>query len=209
MKEYNSIKYRNKRDLFYVYMHVYKDKVIYIGKGSRYRASNFGVRSKQYRDYINKIGKENIKIYIIEESFDEKLVIQLETLTHKLFLDKGYKLFSKPQFGEYGCLKGRTFSKETRYKLSQSRLGKKHTEETKVKIGNARRGTISTLRKDVVQLALDNTFIKEYDNIRKLDELGFHNSAIVMCCKGKRNKHKGYKWMYKEDYINSIFNRRI
>lgn len=71
MKEYNSIKYRNNKGLYYVYMHVYKDKVLYIGKGSIYRASNFSVRSKEYKEYIEKIGKENIEIYIIEESFDE------------------------------------------------------------------------------------------------------------------------------------------
>ena len=57
------------------------------------------------------------------------------------------------------------------------------------------------MRKSVVQLALDNTFINEYNNIRELDNLGFHNSAIVMCCKGKRRTHKGYKWIYKEDYF--------
>lgn len=188
MKEYNSIKYRDNKGLYYVYMHVYKDKVIYVGKGSRYRASNFSVRSKEYKQYINKMDRENVKIYIIEESFDEELIYQLEMLVHKLFLDKGYKLFSKPQFGEYGCLKGRTFSEKTRMKLSKARKGKTHTEETKVKIGDARRGAISTLRKDIVQLALDNTFVNEHDNIRKLDELGFHNSAIVSCCKGKRKK---------------------
>lgn len=53
-----------------------------------------------------------------------------------------------------------------------------------------------------MQLKLDSTFINEYDNIRMLDELVFHNSAIVMCCKGKRKTYKGYKWMYKEDYYN-------
>ena len=52
MKEYNSIKYRNNKGLYYVYMHVYKDKVLYIGKGSIYRASNFSVRSKEYKEYI-------------------------------------------------------------------------------------------------------------------------------------------------------------
>ena len=122
-------------------------------------------------------------------------------LVHELLLNEGYKLYSKPQIGTLGCLKGRIFSDETKSKLSKARKGKTHSEETKNKIGNSRRGKKSTLRKSVVQLALDNTFINEYDNIRLLDELGFHNSAIVMCCKGNRKTHKGCKWMYKKDYL--------
>ena len=71
----------------------------------------------------------------------------------------------------------------------------------KIKIGNASRGRESTLRKSVVQLTLDNNFVNEYDNIIKLDNLGFHNSAIVMCCKGRRKSHKGFKWVYTDDYF--------
>lgn len=62
----------------------------------------------------------------------------------------------------------------------------------------------STLIRSIVQLKLDGALIKEYDNIKELDNYGFHNSAIVMCCKGKINKHKGFKWMYSEDYYNIV-----
>lgn len=199
-KLYKYKDYKNKYGLYYVYIHVHNNKVIYVGKGSRARGRDFANRENKYKDYIDKIGKDNITTFIIEESIDEELMIQLEQLVHELILDEGYELFSKPQFGKYGCLKGRTFSEETKSKLSKARTGKKHNQVAKDKIGNARMGSPSTLRRNVVQLALDSTFINEYENIRELDELGFHNSAIVMCCKGQRNKHKGYKWMYKEDY---------
>lgn len=209
MRLFKYKEYKDRQGLYYVYMHLYNNRVIYIGKGSGARGRDFANRSIEYKEYIKNIGKENIITYIIEESYDEELILHLEMLVHKLFLDKGLKLFSKPQFGEYGCLKGRIISKETRIKLSKSRNGKKHTQETKYKIGNARRGSISTLRREIVQLTLDNTFVKQYDNIRELDKLGFHNSAIVMCCRRKRNKHKGYKWMYKEDYKLINMNKEV
>ena len=201
MKLYVIKDYIRQYGLYYVYIHIYDNKIIYIGKGSRARSRDFANRNSSYKKYIENVGKKNIKSYIIEESFDEELMIHLEMLVHELFLDKGYKLFSKPQYGKYGCLKGRIVSNKTKLKLSKSRIGKAHTEESKNKIGRARKGKKSTLRKSVVQLALDNTFINEYNNIRELDNLGFHNSAIVMCCKGKRKTHKGYKWIYKEDYF--------
>ncbi|MGL5328919.1 MAG: NUMOD3 domain-containing DNA-binding protein [Peptostreptococcaceae bacterium] len=200
MKLYLSRDYINQYGLYYVYIHIYDNKIIYVGKGSRGRARDFANRSSTYKEYIEKVGKKNISSYIIEESFDENLMIDLEMHIHELLLDKGYELFSKPNLGKYGCLKGRIFSEETKVKLSRARTGKNHSQDSKNKIGDARRGNQSNLRKSIVQLALDNTFIEKHDNIRKLDELGFHNSAIVMCCKGQRNKHKGYKWMYKEDY---------
>lgn len=209
MKLYVSKDYINKHGLFYVYIHIYDNKIIYVGKGSRARARDFANRKSEYKEYIENIGKENIKSYIIEESYDEELMIQLERLIHELLLNEDYRLYSKPQFGEFGCLKGRIFSDETKSKLSKARIGKTHTEESKNKIGNARKGKKSILRKSVVQLALDNTFINEYDNIRGLDELGFHNSAVVMCCKGSRRTHKGYKWMYKDEYLIEISRSNI
>lgn len=204
MKLYVSKDYINQYGLYYVYIHIYNNKIIYVGKGTRGRARDFSNRSNNYKEYIDQVGKKNVSSYIIEESFDEELMRYLEMLVHELLLDNGHELFSKPDFGGYGCLRGRTFSEETKLKLSRARMGKTHSQESKNKIGNARRGKKSTLRKAIVQLTLDNTFIDEHDNIKKLDELGFYNSAIVMCCKGKRNTHKGYKWMYKDEYLLQI-----
>ena len=201
MKLYVSKDYINQYGLYYVYIHVYNNRVIYVGKGSRARARDFANRDNKYKEYIQNVGKDSIKSYIIEESYDEELMIHLEMLIHELFLGEGFELFSRPQLGMYGHLKGRVFSDETKSKLSKARIGKNHTEESKIKIGNASRGRESTLRKSVVQLTLDNIFVNEYDNIRKLDNLGFHNSAIVMCCKGRRKSHKGFKWVYKDDYF--------
>ncbi len=204
MKLYVSKDYINQYGLYYVYIHVYNNRVIYVGKGSRARARDFANRDNKYKEYIQNVGKDSIKSYIIEESYDEELMIHLEMLIHELFLGEGFELFSRPQLGMYGHLKGRVFSDETKSKLSKARIGKNHTEESKKKIGNARKGKKSTSRISVVQLALDNTFIKEYDSIRELDNLGFHNSAIVMCCKGNRKTHKGYKWVYKDEYLLQI-----
>lgn len=203
-KKYKHRDYKDKNSLHYVYIHLWGNKPLYIGKGSKGRCGDFANRSLAYKEYINEVKKENIQKYILAESYDEKLMIQLERIIHEFILDSGYNLFSKPQTGNYGCLKGRTFSNETKVKLSNGRKGKKHTQETKNKIGNARKGAKSILRRSIVQLELDGTFIKEYDNIRELDNYGFHNSAIVMCCKGNRNKHKGFKWMYSEGYYNIV-----
>lgn len=89
---------------------------------------------------------------------------------------------------------------KTKAKLSKVRRGIKDSQDTKVIMDDSQRASISTLRKNIVPLALDRIFVNGYDNIRKLNELGFHNSAIVMCCKNKRDNHKSYKWMDKEDY---------
>lgn len=49
----------------------------------------------------------------------------------------------------------------------------------------------------VVQMTLDNKFVSEHPN--SLVE-GFDSSAIRKCCKKQRKNHKGYRWLYKEDY---------
>lgn len=57
----------------------------------------------------------------------------------------------------------------------------------------------------IVRLSIDGKFIKEYDgaiNAKRLDN--FDSSAIANCCKGKQLTHKGYLFIYKEDYIEIL-----
>lgn len=52
----------------------------------------------------------------------------------------------------------------------------------------------------------DETDIKYYDSMAEAEEdiYGFNHSKICLCCQGKRNTHKGYKWYYLEDYNNNF-----
>lgn len=52
----------------------------------------------------------------------------------------------------------------------------------------------------VVSISLENNEIMKYKSMSEAVQKGFTKSAICLCCKGKRNHHKGYKWLYLEDY---------
>lgn len=56
-------------------------------------------------------------------------------------------------------------------------------------------------KKQVVQLDLDYKIIKKWDSISDAGRIGYSISNITSCCKKNRNSHKGYKWMYYDDYI--------
>jgi len=57
----------------------------------------------------------------------------------------------------------------------------------------------------VVQLDLNNNFIKNWNSIREVErELNIFNSGITSCCKGRHKTAGGYRWMYKEDYNEYI-----
>ena len=56
--------------------------------------------------------------------------------------------------------------------------------------------------KQIVQLTLEGELVKIWDSIREANRNGFNRSCISECCNNKRQRtHKGYKWMYYEDYI--------
>ena len=69
------------------------------------------------------------------------------------------------------------------------------SEETKNKIKETRK------RKPIVQLTLNGEIIKLWASTREPDKEGLNHKHIIECCKGKAKTHKGYKWMYYEDYI--------
>ena len=56
--------------------------------------------------------------------------------------------------------------------------------------------------RQIVQLSLDLDLIKIWGSGGEAERLeGFNHGHISKCCKGKAKTHKGYKWMYYEDYI--------
>lgn len=58
--------------------------------------------------------------------------------------------------------------------------------------------------KKVVQLSLDNKLIKVWSSTRAPIPYGYNHSSIGRCCHGDQSKHKGYHWMFYNDYLMAI-----
>lgn len=50
--------------------------------------------------------------------------------------------------------------------------------------------------KKVYQYTLNNDLVKIWNSTMELGRNGFTQSCISLCCNGKKQKHKGYKWSY-------------
>ena len=65
-----------------------------------------------------------------------------------------------------------------------------------------KRVKISHRRRKIVALNKeDNTVYKIYDFIMQAAQDGFDPSVLPAVCKGKRNSHGGYRWMYYDEYL--------
>lgn len=76
-----------------------------------------------------------------------------------------------------------------------------NNENTLKAISKAQKGKkLPTLYKPIVQLQ-GGVFVCEFKSISEASSiLGFNSGAITTVCKGRRNHHKGYKFMYLTDY---------
>ena len=96
---------------------------------------------------------------------------------------------------EINSVKGRFHhSEETRKKLAEGKIGSKNPMYNK-------KGSLHPNAKKVVQLTLDGVYVREWDCAREIRLL--YGYDVIRCCRGHRTQTHGYKWMYKEDYINS------
>jgi group I intron endonuclease len=115
---------------------------------------------------------------------------------------------------------GRKLSTEAKEKISKSKignkynLGRKHSDEIKQQdiYKNRKKGKITLernekiklkLEKPVVQLDINNNFIKEWKSIKEATTiLSLNSGDVSKCCNNKQKTCYGYKWKFKCNYTN-------
>ena len=186
---------------YYVYVHlnpITKD-IFYVGIGSGNRAWNkWAGRNKFWENYVNKHGFE---VDIIEQNITRK---QAERIEQKLIaelgrrqLDEGGILVNRSIGGEGST--GYTHTEEFKKKLSEDRKGKctrinrKHSEETKLKISKTLKERKHKWGKPVLQLDKDGNILNEWYSITEArKQTGA--KTIWEVIKGKHKTSGGYKW---------------
>lgn len=58
----------------------------------------------------------------------------------------------------------------------------------------------------VVQVDMNNNFIKEWNSLAQVKEDGFDSHSVRSCCNGLSPSHRNYKWLYLDDYKNENYN---
>jgi hypothetical protein len=176
--------------------------VRYVGKANnvtqRYRAHLNRARKHQIhkKNWIEQLKREGLKpiIEVIDVVPIDDWVFW-ETYWISQMRTWGFDLINYTNGGD-GC----TFGNQTSFKKGHKVwLGKKHTEETKKKIGenNWLKGKISDKRKKVIQKTLDGDIIKIWDSILEAEKsTNSRSSKIVLCCQGERKTHNKFIWEY-------------
>lgn len=120
---------------------------------------------------INGIGKRYLVHRLVMWSFNGKN-LDLE-INHK----DGNKYNNNLNNLEY-CTRSENVSHAYKTGLKKAPSGEKHKKS-----------------RPVLQIK-NNKIIKKYNYIKETEKYGFSHSKIVLCCQGKRKKHKGFEWKY-------------
>ena len=59
--------------------------------------------------------------------------------------------------------------------------------------------------KHIIQLTLDGEFVREWESAKEAGRNGFDSSHVTKCCRGKLKTHKGFRFMYYDDYKEKQF----
>ena len=115
---------------FYLYIHLRltDDSIFYVGKGCRYRSTSKDGRNPHWHNIVNKHGFI-AQIVQRDMTCDEANEAEIQ-LIYKL-RNQGVKLCNRTDGGEGA--KGFKHSEEAKAKMRELRLGKKDSEETRLK----------------------------------------------------------------------------
>ena len=64
---------------------------------------------------------------------------------------------------------------------------------------------IKTMSKKVLQFSKTGEFIREWESTMECGRNGFCQSHVAACCRGERKSHKGFLWMFADDYKEKQF----
>lgn len=115
---------------------------------------------------------------------------KLSQITRKKISETRHKLNIGK--GKNHPLYGKKHSTETKLKISLSRTGIKHTEETKIKM----RKNNFHIMKSIERIDSKTGEIKEYLCIQDAIKEGFNRYRILLCCRNLQEQHRGYFWKY-------------
>lgn len=206
-----------------VYMHIFPNNKKYIGITKTKPKNRWGKKRYIHNIYmtnaINKYEWNNVKHKILYEGLTkeeaEKKEIELIAYYKSNQRKFGYniqnggnvhcvseetkKKISNSIKGKNHYMYGKHHSEETKIKISESKKGNKnmlghhHSKETRKKISNALKGQIAKNRKKV--LCVETNII--YDSMHIASkETNTNVPDICMCCKGKLKTANGYHWQY-------------
>lgn len=107
-------------------------------------------------------------------------------------------------------------SEKTKKKQSESHKGRKKSEKHKENLSKSRIGRFAgeehPRSKAVVQLSLNGGFIAEYETVTDgAKSVNGSTTKISRCCAGlsRCRSHKGFIWLYKDDYNINTINDRV
>ena len=199
----------------------------YIGQSvdidSRWRHHKNELKSNiHFNDYLqkawNKYGEENFDFYVVEfcdvDQLDDLEVYYID-LYETLNRDKGYNLTSGGTFNKTysdetrikisNALKGHSVSFESRIKISENHAdmngsnngmyGRRHSETAKQKVSQANKGKMSARRNRCNVYCIDlNQIFDDATTAGKI--LNLDSGAILKCCRGERKTCGGYHWEF-------------
>ena len=160
-------------------------------------------------DHINTIKNdnrvENLRWVTCEENNNNPLTRKKMSKNHVDIKGENHPMYGRT--GENHPMYGKHHTEETKKKISEAKKGKTLSEETRRKIGEANKGKNNPNSKLVIQInPSTNEIINTYFGVREAArQTGFDQGNISKCCNDKylrpgNNIYKGYKWMYLEDY---------
>lgn len=170
------------------------DEIGYIGATTlrlceRIKKHRSGHHEKSSRIFVERIGKENLGIKLIEECSSEE-----EMYTREVYWTNYYRT----KYSLVNINTGRIIAKETRKKISDAQKGEKHhwygknrPEETKLKMRKSNPNC-----KEVLCIETQ-TFYPSISEAAR--QTGINVNGIFHACHGKYHTAGGYHWTFVEE----------
>ena len=156
-----------------------------------------------YKEDYDKLTEEEIKAITKKEP---KKIVAISTKDGKVLFFENSSQAIKEGFysGDiHKCCRGESKTHKG-YKWYYKEDYDKLTEEEIKAITKKEPKKIKTITKrevkEIVAISTKDEEVLFFENISQATKKIFDSGAIHRCCRGELNKHKGYKWYYKEDY---------